>query len=528
MRVRGTVVALVSLVSAAACANWLFASHDASAQSAGPLNCSLNGYKAAAGLTAAVAGEALTLHLGRRQGPGTAAAVRHQQRHADDSRSSRSAAQGRCLGGARDQRRRRNIASSPAAAAWTTRRAKGSKRTASTRSRRRCSKKYQWDPFWDAPLNVPGGQPNDRRTLGLPRKPEEIHRATATYKAQGCDVKTDGTRLTVAFPGVTLGVFAGELQFTVYKGSNLIRQEVIAKTDQNSVAYKYDAGLKGLAIGEDRAWCGATRPTCRRATASAARKNEHETPVRTANRLMIAERGKAGSIAAFPPPHNFFWARESDINLGYNWYRKDSDTQFSFGIRQAEKEESPNNAGNFALYSARPGTLQHMPVFYYASAEPAEPTREAVLAFTHGDHYKPVAGYKVMVHHYHMRLGPAPDGGGHVPMPTSWISPRCKALGIDIVSPVDNVGMGGGAANRSAAETLKMLKFAARRRAPEVGQGFSGDARPGILRQRARRAHRSVCSRIRSIGSTAGRRARRSSTTSRPTARSITSARRTT
>src|SRR6185295_15535096 len=31
---------------------------------------------------------------------------------------------------------------------------------------------YQWDPFWDAPLNVPGGQASDTRTMGLPRKPE--------------------------------------------------------------------------------------------------------------------------------------------------------------------------------------------------------------------------------------------------------------------------------------------------------------------------------------------------------------------
>ena len=25
-----------------------------------------------------------------------------------------------------------------------------------------------------------------------------------------------------------------------------------------------------------------------------------------------------GSIAAFPPPHSFFWAREIEQNLGYN------------------------------------------------------------------------------------------------------------------------------------------------------------------------------------------------------------------
>ena len=63
--------------------------------------------------------------------------------------------------------------------------------------------RYRWEPFWDAPLNVPGGMPDDRRTIGLPRKPEEVHRATATYKADSCEVKTDKTHLTVTFPGVS-------------------------------------------------------------------------------------------------------------------------------------------------------------------------------------------------------------------------------------------------------------------------------------------------------------------------------------
>jgi hypothetical protein len=78
---------------------------------------------------------------------------------------------------------------------------------------------YQWDPFWDAPLYVPGGQPDGRRTIGLPRTPDEIHRATATYKADGCEVKTDKTHMTATFPGVTLGVFTGQLQLRSTKAA---------------------------------------------------------------------------------------------------------------------------------------------------------------------------------------------------------------------------------------------------------------------------------------------------------------------
>src|SRR4029077_14588216 len=116
----------------------------------------------------------------------------------------------------------------------------------------------KWEAFWDAPLNVPGGTsahnnttPPQRGVLdqpGLPRSPSEIRRASAVYQVQSCEVKTNGARLEVSFPGVQLGVFAGRLQYTVYKGSSLIRQAIVAKTDERAVAYKYDAGLKGLAI----------------------------------------------------------------------------------------------------------------------------------------------------------------------------------------------------------------------------------------------------------------------------------------
>ena len=88
--------------------------------------------------------------------------------------------------------------------------------------------------------------------------------------------------------------------------------------------------------------------------------------------------------------HNFFWAREIDYNLGYTWYRKDSDSTFSFGVRQPEAESAPADAGrgpedrrqNFALRSARPNTSQRMPVYLYVSTEQAKPTVEAALAYT--------------------------------------------------------------------------------------------------------------------------------------------------
>ena len=86
----------------------------------------------------------------------------------------------------------------------------------------------RWQAFWDAPLRVPGtpepaaggrgsaggrGAPaepalalgeiplNGGRVYELPRRPEEIKRATASFKATACLVKSEGASIEVTYPG---------------------------------------------------------------------------------------------------------------------------------------------------------------------------------------------------------------------------------------------------------------------------------------------------------------------------------------
>ena len=293
--------------------------------------------------------------------------------------------------------------------------------------------KHRWYAFWDAPLVMPGSQemkdeaawqrsqadpaaaggrggrgqapardplvPN--RTLGAPRTPSEIRRADSSFQTASCSVKTDGASLIVTFPGLSMGIFSGDLQFTVYRGTNLIRMDAMATTREEWVAYKYDAGLKGLSTDltprvtwrdtgghlQDHQFGGVVNPTLAR--------------VKAQNRLIVAE-ARNGALAAFPPPHTFFFTREKDTNLGYVWYRKDAEGRFGIGVGMPEREEEPRYVQNFALYNAPPGTVQKMGVYFYASPDAGEPARQAVLAFTHGDAFKPVAGYKTFVNHFHL------------------------------------------------------------------------------------------------------------------------------
>ena len=314
----------------------------------------------------------------------------------------------------------------------------------------------KWESFWDAPLMIPGAEwahgnatPPPEPFLnhpGLPRKPDEVKRAAAVYRADRCTVKTNGARVEVTFPGVELGVFSGRLEFVVFKGSNLVRQTVYAKTDEPSVAFKYDAGWKGLTAD------AATRVVWRdifekpqdvRLTSVTA---SDPVPVKAGNRVLVAE-SKTGSIAVFPPPHSFFWSREVETNLGFVYYRKDGPSSLALGIRHAEAEEDTFESGagdiryNFTLYSARPGTWQQLTAFFYPAAAPATATLDAALAFTRRDRFKPLAGYQVMATHFHTSLARRLATGGNEPLAEFELM---KAAGVNIFAPIDG-GRGAGA-----------------------------------------------------------------------------------
>ena len=308
----------------------------------------------------------------------------------------------------------------------------------------------KWNAFWDAPLSVPGKAGS---SLDLPRKPEEIRHAQATYHATGCEVKTDGARLEISFPGLEMGIFNGRLQFTVYRGSNLLRQEAIAKTDQPSVAYKYAAGLKGFSVDDSTkiVWRDVARAWQQYQFGGTV--NQAIVGLKARNRLAIVETGN-GSLAVLPPPHKFFFAREMETNLGYVYYRKDAANSFSTGVRQPDREEGYKPYGvsdevwnhrvgesrgelqNFALYNAPPGTAQRMPVYYYLSPDNARVTQEHVLAYTHDDVYKPIPGFKVLVSHFHFHFNEQLSDAGTLDLQPTWLS-VFRALGINIAILAD-------------------------------------------------------------------------------------------
>ncbi len=284
---------------------------------------------------------------------------------------------------------------------------------------------HRWDVFWDAPLN----------------HPEEVRRSNATFHSDHIEVKTDGARLEVSSPGLSMGSFSGGVRFTVYRGTNLLRVEAVARTDEPSVAYIYRGGMRGFSsdwlphvLWRDRLW--------RRDETSGGEAGKLDV-LRARNRLAIAG-GKDGSVAVFPPPHQFFFARELEVNLGYVWHRRNDGKTFSLGVRQGENAKGYNPTWVqqvFSLYNAPPGTQQRMPVYFYVSPDGPDACREAVLAYTHGDRYKPLPGYKTLVTHFHTAFTQELIASGSLDTTPPWI-PMMRALGVNIAHIFDFHGDG--------------------------------------------------------------------------------------
>jgi hypothetical protein len=303
--------------------------------------------------------------------------------------------------------------------------------------------RYKWDVFWDAPLDlrteVSGGNPPPAEGVasqpGLPRSLDEIRRGGVRWSTTGCTVTSEGRRLRVAFDGLALGSFAGELHLTVYQGTNLVRAEAVASTELPSVAYKYDVGLTGLPRTDASGVYWRDVAHMMQSYGLRGPANGDPVALRAANRMVVAEL-EGASIAVFPPPHTFFWAREVEINVGNNWYRSDGDAGFSIGIRQGEQEVVERYLANWSLYSAPPGTEQHMAAYFYPTLGGHADAFEAALAFTNGDVYRSIPGYRVMGSHYHTNVGRTLMTTGSVDSRLSDFE-VLRSAGIEIAGPVD-------------------------------------------------------------------------------------------
>jgi len=171
----------------------------------------------------------------------------------------------------------------------------------------------------------------------------------------------------------------------------------VLTTQEDWRAIIYDAGLESPAPSwESMAWNDTSGTfqsvKCAEQTGGA--------PVAVSGRTIVAS-GSAGSLAAFPPPHQFFYPQDEAYNLQFVWhgwnYRQRA-PGCGFGIRQSDTGDK-----RFVpWFNAPPGTEQRLGVFYLLTRGDAKQALDAVARYTHGDRFKKLTGHLTFTSHYHV------------------------------------------------------------------------------------------------------------------------------
>ncbi len=236
-----------------------------------------------------------------------------------------------------------------------------------------------WNVFFDNP----------------PRRPHETF--PAVLEPKSVRVQSQGRHSTVICDGLSAGSFRGELRFTVYPGCRLVHVEAVVSTARDACAFLYDTGLTSpTPTWKTVAWIN-TRDHLQRVPAAS---QKTVLPVAVRHRAIVAE-SDTGSVAVFPPPHQYLYPLDFADNFKFVWHGRGFSGQgdaWGLGVRQP-----PEGDKRFVPWiNAPPGTKQRLGVFWLLSSGPAEQALEQVRAFTHGDRFKKLDGYQTFTSHYHI------------------------------------------------------------------------------------------------------------------------------
>lgn len=275
-----------------------------------------------------------------------------------------------------------------------------------------------WDAFFDFPPANPAGT----RSFIQEFYPTEV------------SARTVGNRVEVTFNGMKIGIFEGSLRYVFYPGSSLIQQVALLSTNEPDTAYFYDAGLQMTSKQDLRAG-GNMDPSILYYDAYG--KLTHVTPsygserhtLKVRYRTAAAKMG-AGSIAVFPPPHRYFFARDYTTNQGYLWYSSWRG-QVGLGVQQYPDD----NTGIDPWMNAPPGTVQEMGLFLLPGTQDTNATLKRVLAYTHEDRFPHVDGFITFAPHWHLAYTVQAMEKG-----TQWVppfKPVMEAAGIDAAMIMD-------------------------------------------------------------------------------------------
>ncbi|WP_295117146.1 hypothetical protein [uncultured Chitinophaga sp.] len=260
----------------------------------------------------------------------------------------------------------------------------------------------------------------------VPKKPFDSY--PVSLEKTSAAVKSEGSHTVVTIGQLSADRFAGNLEVTFYNGSPLFNVAAVMSTSIDSTALVFDAGL----ISRSDAWQNITwTNTGDKIEKAVVVKGDTARNVAVKYRA-IAATGKQGTLALFPPPHQYFYPLDEAFNLRFTWYGnkyRNMTDGFGMGIRQ-----ELNGDNRFVpWFNAPPGSQQRMNFFCLLSAGNENEAFSSVKQFTNNDRYAELPGFKTMSSHFHnefvmnvmMKGKPMPDTLEFVEV--------FKRAGVDIV-----------------------------------------------------------------------------------------------
>ncbi|WP_162343030.1 CehA/McbA family metallohydrolase domain-containing protein [Cyclobacterium salsum] len=267
-----------------------------------------------------------------------------------------------------------------------------------TEGKRDLTKGSGWNIFFD-------------KTAYLPHTPHVVN-----IQRKDAKVTTEGSRTKISITEAQAAHFSGTLELTLYAGSPLLNLAAVMETKKDSVAIIYDAGLVSRDGNWEEVFWSDTKDYLQ------AEKVDENTPAKALPvkyRTVIGE-SIGGSLAVFPPPHQYFYPLDNAYNLKHTWFGtgyRDLIPGFGIGIRH----DLLGDRRHVPWFNAPPGTEQRLNFFVVVSTEKDGQVLEMVKKFTHADRYRPLPGYRTMASHFHtehiddvLTHKPLPEIPGHV------------------------------------------------------------------------------------------------------------------
>ncbi|GIW95683.1 MAG: hypothetical protein KatS3mg110_3724 [Pirellulaceae bacterium] len=195
------------------------------------------------------------------------------------------------------------------------------------------------------------------------------------------------------------GPFRGRMVIELFAGSDLVSFQARLKTDEDDRAILYDAALAGPIEPARHVVWKDTEDHWRRAPLD--RPGEAR-PLAVRSRTIVME-STGGSVAFFPPPHQYFFPRDLTTNLRYVWYGtgyQQLEPRHAVGIRMEK-----TGGGSWVPWcNAPPGTEQRLTLFAVVSPADGQKTWDRALRYTHHDRFPELPGYVTFTSHYHMAV----------------------------------------------------------------------------------------------------------------------------